>query len=132
MTHNSPVNFKLMHLLLWIKGPNKCPKFQTFECALLKICQILHVISCHCQFFKSVFLQILHQSSVESNITLLYFFSSNIIYFGQKEPIKVQIVEIFECWSQKLLNSSWEFLTDQSIPIQILHHSLLSWQINPL
>ena len=27
MTHNSPVNFKLIHFLLWIKGPNKSPKF---------------------------------------------------------------------------------------------------------
>ena len=42
---------------------------------------------------KSVFLQILHQYSVPSNITHLYFFSSNMIYFGQKHPIKVQFLE---------------------------------------
>ena len=42
--HNSPVNFKLIYFLLWIKGPNKSLKFQPFKCALLKMCQILHVI----------------------------------------------------------------------------------------
>ena len=44
--------------------------------------------SCHFSKHKSVFLQILHQSSVPSNITPLYFFSSNIIYFGQKSQLK--------------------------------------------
>ena len=40
---------------------------------------------------KSVFLQILHHSSVSWDKTPLYFFSWNFIYFQQKEPIKVQI-----------------------------------------
>ena len=44
----------------------------------------------------SVFLQILHQSSVLSNITPLYFFISKVIYFVQKESIKVQMFETFE------------------------------------
>ena len=44
MTHNSPLNFKLMHFLFWIKGPSESPNSQTFERALVKICQILHVI----------------------------------------------------------------------------------------
>ena len=51
---------------------------------------------CHFRKYKSVFIQILHQYSVTSNITPLYFFSSNIIYFGQKKPIKGQTFEIFE------------------------------------
>ena len=34
--------------------------------------------------------------SVLSNITPLYFFSSNITYFGQKDPIKVQLLETYE------------------------------------
>ena len=66
-------------------------------------CENLPNSPCHFWKHKSVFLQILHQSSVSSNITLLYFFSSSIIYFGQKEPIKVQIFEKFECSG---LNSS--------------------------
>ena len=41
---------------------------------------------------------------------LLYiFFSSNIIYFGQKQLIKVQISEISECSTQNLSNSSCQF-----------------------
>ena len=38
----------------------------------------------------SVFLQTLHHSSVSWEMTLLYFFSWNCTWFGQKEPIKVQ------------------------------------------
>ena len=59
-------------------------------------CENLPNSSCHFGKHKSIFLQILHQSSVPSNITPLYFFSSNIIYFVQKDPIKVQIFETFE------------------------------------
>ena len=42
--HNSSVNCKLIHFLFLIKGPDKSPTFQTFECALVKICKIAHVI----------------------------------------------------------------------------------------
>ena len=31
MIHNSSVNFKLMHFLLWIKGSHQGPNFETFE-----------------------------------------------------------------------------------------------------
>ena len=51
--------------------------------------------SCHFWNNKSVFLQILHHSSVSWDITPLYFFSWNFIYFQQKEPIKVQIWQNF-------------------------------------
>ena len=47
--------------------------------------------SCHFWNNKSVFLQILRHSSVSWDITSLYFFSWNSIYFQLKEPIKVQI-----------------------------------------
>ena len=64
---------------------------------------------------------------------LLYtFFSSNIVYFVQKKPIKVKIYEIFECSGQNLSNSSCQFWTDKSIPLQILYHSSLSWHKTPL
>ena len=72
ITHNTLVNFKLIHFLLWIKRPNH----------------------------RSLFLQILHHSLASWNITLLYFFSSNIIYFsqkqsiGQNDPMKVPILTL--------------------------------------
>ena len=50
--------------------------------------------SCHFPNHKSVFLQILHHSSVSWKIILLYFFRSNVIFFSQKERIKVEILRI--------------------------------------
>ena len=89
--------------------------------------------SSHCFWKrKTVSHQILHHASVSSNITLLYFFSAKIIYFGQKQSIKVKIFEIFECSGQNLSNSSFQFWNGKSIPLHILHYSSLSWQITPL
>ena len=59
-------------------------------------------------------------------------FSSNNIYFAQKEPIKMKIFETFNCLGQKLWNSSCQLWNDKSVPFQMLHHSSLSWQITPL
>ena len=78
-----PVNFKLIHFLLWIKGSFQSPNFETFDCSG----ENLPNSSCHFPNYKSVFLQIFHD-------TLLYFFSSNIIYFARKRAIKVQILKI--------------------------------------
>ena len=83
MTHNSTVKFKLIHFLLWIKGSHQSPDFETLPNS-----------SYHFPDHKSVFLQILHHSSVSWKITPLYFFRSNVIYFAQKEPIKVEILRI--------------------------------------
>ena len=105
MIPNSLVNFKLIHFLLWIKGFHQSPNFETFKCSG----ENLPNSSCHFWKYKSVFLQILHQSSVPSKLTPIYFFSSNIIYFGQKQPIKVQIFEVFECSSQNLSTSPVSF-----------------------
>ena len=79
-----------------------------------------------CQFWKhkSVFLQTLYQSSLLSNITSLCCFSSNIIYFGWKELIKVQIFETSECSDQNSSNSLCRFWNDKSIPLQILTHNM--------
>ena len=60
--------------------------FETFECLGQNSPN-----SCHFWNNKSVFPQIVHHSSVSWDITPLYFFSWNFIYFQQKEPIKVQI-----------------------------------------
>ena len=87
-----------------------------------------------CQFWngKSNTLQILYASSVSWKLTPLYFFSSSNIYFAQKEHIKVKIFETFNYSGQNSSNSSCQFWNDKSIPLQILHHSSLSWQITPL
>ena len=76
--------------------------------------------------------QILHPFSVWSKITPLYFFSSNNIYFAQKEPIKMKIFETFNCLGQNSSNSSCQLWNDKSVPLQILLNFSLSWQITPL
>ena len=121
MTHNSPVSFKLIHYQVWTKGYHQRPNFQTFNCSGENLANCL----CHFWKHKFVFLQTLYQYWVALKTNRLYFLSSNIAYFGQKQPIKVQIFEIFECSDQNLLNSSSQFWTEKSIPFQILHHSSL-------
>ena len=74
--------------------------FETLECSGQNLPNSL------CQFWndKSIPPQILYPSLVSWKITSLYFFSSNNIYFAQKEPIKVNIFETFECSGQKFVN----------------------------
>ena len=87
-----------------------------------------------CQFWndKSLPLQILYPSSVSWKITPLYFFSSNNIYFVQKEPIKIKFFETFECSGQILSNSFCQFWNDMSIPLQIFYLFSVSWKVIPL
>ena len=101
---------------------------ETFECSGQNLSNSL------CQFWndKLIPLQILHPSSVSWKITPLYFFSSNNIYFPQKKPIKVKIIETFECLGQNLSNFLRQFWNDKSIPLQILHPSSVSWKITSL
>ena len=56
-------------------------------------------------------------------------FSSKNIYFTQKEPIKVNVFETFECSGQNLSKSFCQFWNDKSVPLQILYLSLVSWKI---
>ena len=54
--------------------------------------------SCHFPNHQSVFLQILHDSSVSWNITPLYFFRSNVIYFAQKGSFRCKFFRLFSAW----------------------------------
>ena len=97
------------------KEPIKVRIFETFQCSAQNLWNSL------CQFWNdnSIPLQILYLSSVSWKISPLYFFSSNNIYFAQKEPIKVKIFETFECSGQNLSNSSCQLWNDKSVPLQI-------------
>ena len=99
MTYNSSVNFKLIHFLLRTKGSHQGPNFDTFKCSG----ENLPNLSCHFSNHKSVFLRILHHSSMPWKITLLYLFRSNNIYFPQKEPIKVKIFWDFRVFKSKFV-----------------------------
>ena len=48
-------------------------------------------------------------------------FSSNNIYFAQKKPIKMKILETYECSGQNLSNFLCRFWNDKLIPLQILY-----------
>ena len=76
---------------------------------------------------KLIPLQILYPSSVLSKITPLYIFSSNNIYFAQKEPVKVNIFETFRCSGQNLSNSLSQSWNNKLIPLQILYLSSVLW-----
>ena len=102
--------------------------FETFECLGQNLSNSL------CQFWnnKLIPLQTLCLSSISWKATPLYFFSSNNIYFAPKEHIKIKIVETSKCLGQYSSNSSSRLWNDSSVFLQILHHSSLSWHINPL
>ena len=109
--HHSLVSWKMTPLyLFWSnityfsrKEPIKVYIFETFE-------SLDKNSPNSCQFWnnKSVFLQILHESSVSWDETPLYFFSWNFIYFQQKEPLKEQIWwnRKSEIWHSDGLSSS--------------------------
>ena len=126
MIHNSSVNFKLIYFLLWIKGSYQSPSFKTLECSGKN----LPNSSCHFPNHESVFLQILHHSSVPWKITPLYFFRLNFIYFERRGPIKVQILETFEFLDQNSPNSC--HIWNKLVFLQILHQSSVSWDITTL
>ena len=59
-------------------------------------------------------------------------FSSNNIYFAQKEPIKVKSFRDFQVLGQNLSNSLCQIWKNKSIPLQIFYPSSVSWKIPPL
>ena len=83
------------------KEPIKVKIFETFERSGQNLTNSL------CQFLndKLIPLQIFYPSSVSWKITPVHFFSSNNIYFAQKEHIKMKIFETFKCSGQNSSNS---------------------------
>ena len=126
--HNFSVNFRVIQFLLWAKGSHQSSNFDTFECSG----ENLPNSSCHFLSNKSVFPQIFHRFLMSWKISPLYFFSSNNIYFAQKELIKVKIFETFVCSGHNLSNSLCQFWNDKLIPLQILYPSSVLWEITPM
>ena len=128
MKDYSSVLFSSKIYTLLKRSPLKWKVLRIFECSGQNLLNSL------CQFLNdaSILHQILYSSSVSWKITPLYFFSSNNIYFAHKEPIRVKIFETFERSGQNLSNSLRQFWNDESIPLQILYPSSVSWKITPL
>ena len=80
------------------KKPIKMKSFETFKCSGQILSNSLS------QFWndKLIPLQILYLSSFSWKIIPLFFFSSNNVYFAQKELIKMKIFDTFKCSGQNL------------------------------
>ena len=87
-------------------------KFLGLSSAWVKICQIPYAYFETTSPFISKFCISLQ---FHEGLLLCTFFSSNNIYFAQKEPIKVKIFETFKHTDQNLSNSLCQFSNDKSI-----------------
>ena len=127
MTHNSSVNFKLIHSLLWTKGSHQSSNFDTSKCSG----ENLPNSSSHFPKKQVSFSSNLHHSLISWKITPLNIFSSNNIYFAQKGPIKVKIFGTFECSVKTcqipyvIFEKTNRFLSKFFIPLQSHERYLL-------
>ena len=130
----SSVLWKIIPLYFFISNNIYFAQKELIKITIFKTSECLGQILSNslCQFWndKSIPLQILYPSLVSWKIIPLYFFSSNDIYFAQKELIKMKIFETFECSCQILSNSVSQFW-NKSIPLQILYPSSVLWKIIP-
>ena len=108
--HQSSESWKITHVYFFSsniiylaqKKQNKVQAFDIFKCSSQNSPNFYHFWN-----NKSVVLQTGHHSSVLSDITPLYFFTWNFIFFQQKEPIKVQIWRIFTWIVESLKIALW-------------------------
>ena len=90
--HIIPLKFSSWNIICFgQKEPIKVQFFRLLS-ALMKVHPIPHAIF---ETTRSGFMQILHHCSVLWKINLLYFFSSDFIYFGQKYPTKVKFLDFW-------------------------------------
>ena len=90
--HIIPPKFSSWNIICFgQKEPIKVQFFR-FLSALMKVHPILHAI--FETTTRSRFIQISHHCSVSWKITPLYFFTSNLICFGQKEPVEVKFSDL--------------------------------------
>ena len=121
MTNNYSINFKLIHFLLWMKGLI-LSQFWDFRVLWWRFAKFLMSYSKPQVTFSPNFGSLF--SVTKDNSSIL--FRSSVMYFAQKEPIKVQIFETFECLGQNSPNFC-RFWNKKSVFLQIM-----SWDINPL
>ena len=121
MTNNYSMNFKLIHFLLWMKGLI-LSQFWDFRVLWWRFAKFLMSYSKPQVTFSPNFGSLF--SVTKDNSSIL--FRSSVMYFAQKELIKVQIFETFECLGQNSPNFC-RFWNKKSVFLQIM-----SWDINPL
>ena len=79
-----------MHFLLWTKGSHESTNFDSFKCSG----ENLPYSSCHFPNHKSVFLQILHHSSVSWKITPLYFLGQTLNTLDNRNQWKCRFLRL--------------------------------------
>ena len=103
-------HWEIQNWLIIFKKMRSKKKEEEEKCALFfnwnMSCHVIFESTSHFSFKFYINTQY-HQTQI-----LCTFYCSNIIYFGQKQPIKVQIFEIFKCSGQNLSNSSCQFWDD--------------------
>ena len=80
-----------MHFQLWTKGSHENTSFDTFKCSD----ENLSNSSCHFPNHKSVFLQILHDSSVSWNILLWTFLGQRLYTLHKRDQSNCKFFRLF-------------------------------------
>ena len=80
-----------MHFLLWTKGSHENTNFDIFKCSDENLLNS----SCHFPNHKSVFLQILHDSSVSWNILLCTFLGQTLYTLHKRDQSKCKFFRLF-------------------------------------
>ena len=88
--HIIPLKFSNWNIICFGQKEPINVQFFRLLSALMKVHPIPHAIF---ETTRSGFIQILHHCSVSWKITPLYF--SNLIYFGQKQPIEVKFLDFW-------------------------------------
>ena len=125
MTHNSFVNFKVIHFLLWIKRSHQSPNFEIFQVLWWKFAIFLLSFSkpevCFSSNFASLF------SVMKDNSSRLFLVKRYILY--TKGTNQSRNFKNFECSGQNWPNSC-HFWNNKSVFLRILHQSSVSWNFD--
>ena len=79
-----------MCFLFWTKGSQQSPGFDTSKCSG----ENLPNSSCHFPKHKSLFLQILHDSSVSWQTTPLYFLGQTLYTLRERDQLKCKLLRL--------------------------------------
>ena len=90
--HIIPLKLSNWNIILFGQKESINVQFFKLLSALMKVQPIPHAIF---ETTRSGFIQILHHCLVSWKITPLYFCSSNLVYFGQKEPIENKFSDLW-------------------------------------
>ena len=110
------------------KEPIKMKHFETFKCSGQNLSNSLY------QFWneKLIPLQILYPSSVSWK--MITFLAQTIYTLLKRSTLKQKYLRLPSAWVKirEIPHVNLEMTFKKSIPLQILRHSSLSWQITPL